>query len=537
MATFYVKRYGVVGGNNWQQGTTVDNDNLDNALLPTQAADTTNDVVPDDVVTYTNADGTHGSMKVKMVRGVYYQGSTVAQRSETHSARQMPREGAIGFMHRYKPNVQVNHTMRTVVAQRHSAGGSSPQISLRVTGNYYRIESKHINGTYQKQIGALPYDTWTKFVILYNLAPDSTGYIHTYMNGELVDSYSGPTNSEAIAETAGNWKWGMYSAPLKACHDAGTCQVDYGVPDTLTSWEAWYALVRVATKSTGTLGELYRMADPDLKDANVTSYPDGSAPLSATAEGNVALWAFEEADTSTSVLDGSGNANDGTIQRSTGFTRPAGIIGKGLRLEGTLQRYAKLTKSTSLTVSDKLSIAVHVKPERATGDKLISTLVTDTISGLNGYSLHINTDAKAVFSIGTGGIISPDPVLISTAPIDVTGTVWTHLAVTFDGTVMKTYINGNLDTSQTIASASIGNDYTEVFIGAAPDESYRYLGTMDELRVYNKTLGVEEIRKLIPSYPKVKVKLPGGFTGATTKVKSGGVFVSANTKTKKGGAF
>lgn len=81
---------------------------------------------------------------------------------------------------------------------------------------------------------------------------------------------------------------------------------------------------------------------------------------------------------------------------------------------------------------------------------------------------------------------------------------WNHITYTFDGTSKEQlFINGSLvDTSENIAALSLGN-YLQ--IGHNGSNLLNYIGLMDNLRVYNRVLKEEEVKKL---YNKVIKETP-----------------------------
>lgn len=69
---------------------------------------------------------------------------------------------------------------------------------------------------------------------------------------------------------------------------------------------------------------------------------------------------------------------------------------------------------------------------------------------------------------------------------------WTHVAGTFDGQDIKTYINGKLAT--TLRQPGVPDVTTSIIIGAFQIPEWK--GTLDEIRFYNRVLTAEEIRHL-----------------------------------------
>ena len=80
---------------------------------------------------------------------------------------------------------------------------------------------------------------------------------------------------------------------------------------------------------------------------------------------------------------------------------------------------------------------------------------------------------------------------------DATGTVpvgvWTHLAATYDGTTVRFYINGTLDSAFAGSSGPPTTSTKPLMIGSDPDYDYSPIGFMDEVRIWNVARSQSEI--------------------------------------------
>lgn len=105
--------------------------------------------------------------------------------------------------------------------------------------------------------------------------------------------------------------------------------------------------------------------------------------------------------------------------------------------------------------------------------------------------------------------------------------VWTHIAVTYDGTTRKMYVNGTLIGSMTTVSAPTYSN-SSFYIGRTIDPAENLVGTMDEFIMYNRALSATEVAQLsahafcltsmtvTPSFgPALNISL-NGFTNPTT---------------------
>ncbi|MCS6910997.1 MAG: C25 family cysteine peptidase, partial [Anaerolineales bacterium] len=78
--------------------------------------------------------------------------------------------------------------------------------------------------------------------------------------------------------------------------------------------------------------------------------------------------------------------------------------------------------------------------------------------------------------------------------------VWTHIAVTYDGTRRRYYVNGELDLDSTASSGPLTSNNAQLGIGADPRSGYQtgsfyyFYGMLDEVRIWDVVRTQEEIR-------------------------------------------
>jgi hypothetical protein len=92
---------------------------------------------------------------------------------------------------------------------------------------------------------------------------------------------------------------------------------------------------------------------------------------------------------------------------------------------------------------------------------------------------------------------------------------WSHVVVTWDGSVVKYYINGDhlVGEDKSATGAPKTNSY-DMHIGADPQSArYRFTGKIDEVRIHNRVLSSEEIKA---SYNNSEYRLYHNFTSFTS---------------------
>ena len=208
----------------------------------------------------------------------------------------------------------------------------------------------------------------------------------------------------------------------------------------------------------------------------VTSFAVGTeAPADS---GLVAAYGFSE-NSGTTTADASGNSNTGTIKGATWTTE--GKFGSALSFRGSS---VTVNDSPSLDFYNGITLEAWVNPTvTATGLQVIVHKEVGMYY-LQGSSERNTPSAGANFAWGRQNIYST-----SALPAN----VWTHLGVSYDGAMIRLYVNGAEVASQPHkdnlrASASplrIGGDILGQYFN----------GRIDEVRIYNRGLTQAEIQR------------------------------------------
>jgi hypothetical protein len=115
---------------------------------------------------------------------------------------------------------------------------------------------------------------------------------------------------------------------------------------------------------------------------------------------------------------------------------------------------------------------------------------TQIIAGQDRFNLQLNAD-KSINAYGDGNVLSNGTPLNTNQ--------WVHVASTYSSSnnIFKLYINGTESSNATI-SGVLSPDTSSFTIGRKPDtDSNYYHGYMDEVRIFNKALSNDELKKMI----------------------------------------
>jgi RHS repeat-associated protein len=208
----------------------------------------------------------------------------------------------------------------------------------------------------------------------------------------------------------------------------------------------------------------------------------------------VAAYGFEEAS-GNNATDSSGNGLTGTL---SGPTRVDGRFGKSLAFDGD-DDLVTVADANQLDLSAAMTLSAWVYPTEAqTGWH--SIILKERPLG-EAYSLYANTGASTPGTYFTGN-----------SEHDVTGGnllpvgQWSYLTSTYDGSLLKLYVNGALVGSASVTEA-IGASAEPLRFGGNTiwlEESFK--GRIDEVRIYDRALTAAEIAAdmnapVVPSAP------------------------------------
>lgn len=191
-------------------------------------------------------------------------------------------------------------------------------------------------------------------------------------------------------------------------------------------------------------------------------------------------WKLDEGSGQT-AYDSSANDNTGTVH---GATWTNGKINGGLSFDG-INDYVEVADDDTLDISNEITIMAWVKPSRM-GD----------------YESFVHKDDAYVlqFAPGTDGYLRGALWLPSLTMLDDTTTqlstnVWYHVALTYDGSQMRLYVNGS-EVANRAATGGITTNDNPLYIGYNPrGVTYWFNGVMDEVKVYDHALTLEEIQQ------------------------------------------
>jgi hypothetical protein len=200
----------------------------------------------------------------------------------------------------------------------------------------------------------------------------------------------------------------------------------------------------------------------------------------ASTTGLVAAYGFNEGS-GTTAADGSGAGHSGTI---SGAVWTTGKFGGALQFDG-INDLVTIADAPDLDLSTGMTVEAWVNPDALSGWR---TVVLKEAPGGLAYALYANDNLpRWAGYINTGG---PDLSAKSSSPLPLN--VWSHVAVTYDGTTIRLYQNGTQVGTQAATGGIIATSGA-LRIGGNTVWPEWFAGGIDEVRVYKRALTAAEI--------------------------------------------
>jgi glucose/arabinose dehydrogenase/PKD repeat protein len=266
-----------------------------------------------------------------------------------------------------------------------------------------------------------------------------------------------------------------------------------------------------------------RSEDPS---GNLSGYSPVAAATTDAAPpappGLVGAWAFSEG-TGAATADASGSGNAGAINGAVWTNQ--GRFGNALLFSGA--GTVRVANSTSLNLSSAMTLSAWIRPTAVqSGWRTVLQREADA------YLLSAGT-ADGPLRPGVGGTfggITQGIAGPTASPLD----TWTYLAATYDGLILRLYVNGTQVATRTV-SGPIQSVSNPLWIGGNSPYGEYFTGLIDEVRVYNRALTASEIQSdmnapLVPSAPdSLPPSSPAGLTA--TALGSSQIDLSWNSST------
>jgi hypothetical protein len=228
---------------------------------------------------------------------------------------------------------------------------------------------------------------------------------------------------------------------------------------------------------------------------------EASSPL-------VALWTFDEG-TGTAAKDSSGSGANGTLQNGAQWT--AGRFGSAIAFDDQDDVVEVPNTAGAFNLTTGWSVAAWVKPAAAGWNGRNDPIVWKVAnSGDNEDTFILAWGAGSQAEAGLERASDGADYVAPSAPH--TPGSWLHVVGTFDGSNLRIYVDGKLESS----TGATGPAYTgpaPLYIGSILGTNHGdkgvFDGAIDEVQIYRRALTADEIAELAAHRAYASASLPG----------------------------
>ena len=218
---------------------------------------------------------------------------------------------------------------------------------------------------------------------------------------------------------------------------------------TYTVNATFIATATGTVSNTATVALPAGITDPNAANNSATD----TTTMASNLDPNMAAYYTMEEGGGTTLIDMTANANNGALTGAPTWT--GGVNGSALTLNGTSQ-YGLVPSSSSLNINNAITIMAWIKPEKKATQDVVKKAVMNTTDG---YELSLSSGQQAFVRFNQKVLPADTYRVNATSLYPIDGSTWVHVAATYDGSIIRLYINGIQENSKnavfTIASNSV----------------------------------------------------------------------------------
>lgn len=270
-----------------------------------------------------------------------------------------------------------------------------------------------------------------------------------------------------------------------------------------TTWGEWTASAGTVNPSDTVKVMLVSTAAPSTPVSATLTIGGVSADFTATTtatpvasllptNGLVSLWRAEG-----NGLDSFGS-NHGTLVNGTSFT--SGKYGQAFSFDG-VDDYVQIPNF--ITSATQFSFSFWMNITTFTNHNYMASFCQSS-SIVNIFCFFAGDNSGGTF--GFQGAWQDGSYFDLRKDIPFGTGVWKHIAVTYDGSTLRQYVDGMLDNHESYTGKTLGNNAPFIvgkgiaYPSGVPTTTY-FNGLIDEFAIFNRALSTAEVSKLAGTYP------------------------------------
>jgi len=262
----------------------------------------------------------------------------------------------------------------------------------------------------------------------------------------------------------------------------------------------------------------------------------GFSPARAPQPGPVARWNFDDASAGAVVVDAASGAKDAIRGH---FKYAPGVSGTALRFDGYTTCLVRKARQAP-RLADEFTVEAWVAPAALPWGWC--PVLSQEANGLSGFSFGVGPEGEFGLKVSVRGAWAA-----GLSPVKLPLRTWSHIAASFRADdAIRVYLDGREVAAIPVAGKAAYAGGADLLVGMNPDKRlpshivgagagtvpawYAFDGIIDEIAVYDRTLGADELARLhaavpIPAAPALPARLlpsgpqgPGRFGAFYTKL-------------------
>lgn len=190
--------------------------------------------------------------------------------------------------------------------------------------------------------------------------------------------------------------------------------------------------------------------------------------------------------------------NSGTLVHGTTFG--PGVVGRAFNLDG-VSNYVEISSSSALKLTNAITLEawVMLRSKNVYPIPMIAAKGLDINAAAADWALAYSSNAPSSWRLRPWANINGNVTFFDGQAVLTTGN-WYHVAMTYDGSALKGYVNGQLDGATNVSGPIQTSDHSLKLGAYSPvngNNTYTkafFPGYIDELTVYNRALSPTEIQ-------------------------------------------
>lgn len=224
----------------------------------------------------------------------------------------------------------------------------------------------------------------------------------------------------------------------------------------------------------------------------------------STGRGLISRWSFESQEGN--QLPDTGSANNPIVGFTPQLTKK--LISHGMRKGLWVNKDSVMVAHHESLNFDEMTMAAWIRPQQKESQRILAkgNVTTD------GYELSLSSTGT-VFARWNRNSAANAYRVISNSQYPHDGKTWMHIAASYDGKMMRLYINGKLEANKS-ANFTIGPNSKDLRIGADELGEAPFYGQLDDVQLYKGVVSPCEIEEMAKKTVLTELDGLGSSTGA-----------------------